>query len=220
MFAWGILCFCLVASLRFFGLFVLFVHIKSFPKKNCPNNLIYTTIDGCLFIQEICLNNRWQWWGRCVNSCFKPGRPSAWEYKVLKEQMIIFSQQQNMDNPFETTKSVVENARFAGNLISDDEKYHVNIDSKSNQNGKNSSSVDSSKMFCVWKVTSVKSYCHLFVYLLFGRIYNRPASFKHPPPSISRPYKISKNLIRTQGASLDHYSTENCKIYCSKQKRD
>ena len=28
-----------------------------------------------------------------------------------------------MDNPFETTKSVVENARFADNLVSNDEKY-------------------------------------------------------------------------------------------------
>ena len=37
--------------------------------------------------------------------------------------MMIFSQQQNMDNPFETTKSVVENARFADNLVSNDEKY-------------------------------------------------------------------------------------------------
>ena len=37
--------------------------------------------------------------------------------------MMIFSQQQNMNNPFETTKSVVENARFADNLVSNDEKY-------------------------------------------------------------------------------------------------
>ena len=41
---------------------------------------------------------------------------------------MIFSQQQNMDNPFETTKSDVEDAQFSDNLISDDKKYHANID--------------------------------------------------------------------------------------------
>ena len=61
---------------------------------------------------------------------------------------MIFSQQQNMDNPFETTKSDVEDAQFSDNLISDDKKYHANIDWKSNQNDKKYF-VDSSKKFCV-----------------------------------------------------------------------
>ena len=43
--------------------------------------------------------------------------------KVLKEQMMFFSQQQNTDNPFKTTESDVGDAQFADNLISDDEKY-------------------------------------------------------------------------------------------------
>ena len=53
-----------------------------------------------------------------------------------------------MDNPFETTKSDIEDAQFSDNLISDDKKYHANIDWKSNQNDKKSF-VDSSKKFCV-----------------------------------------------------------------------
>ena len=54
-----------------------------------------------------------------------------------------------MVNPFETIKFDVEDAKFAANLISDDERYDVNIDWKSNQNDEKSSSVGSSKTFCV-----------------------------------------------------------------------
>ena len=42
--------------------------------------------------------------------------------------MMIFSQQQSTDNPFETTESDLEGNQFANNLISDDEKYNANID--------------------------------------------------------------------------------------------
>ena len=38
-------------------------------------------------------------------SCFKPGKPCAERYKVLKEQMTIFSEQQNTANAFEITDS-------------------------------------------------------------------------------------------------------------------
>ena len=54
-------------------------------------------------------------------SCLKPGRPCAEVYKVLEEQMMFFSEQQNTDNPFEITESDVEDAQFADNIISDDE---------------------------------------------------------------------------------------------------
>ena len=43
----------------------------------------------------------------------KPKRPGAEGYKVLKEQMMIFSREKNTDNPFEITKSDVEDAQFA-----------------------------------------------------------------------------------------------------------
>ena len=81
-------------------------------------------------------------------SCFKPGKLSAEGYKVLKEQMKIFTDQQNTDNPLEITESDVENAQFADNIISDDED-DVDIDRKTNQNHKKSSSVDSFARLCV-----------------------------------------------------------------------
>ena len=37
-------------------------------------------------------------------SYFKPGRPYADGYEILKEQMLIFSEQQNTDNLFEITE--------------------------------------------------------------------------------------------------------------------
>ena len=61
-------------------------------------------------------------------SCFKPGRSCAEGYKVLKEQMMIFSEQQNTDNPFEITESEVEDAQFAGNIMSDDEEDDFDTD--------------------------------------------------------------------------------------------
>ena len=54
-------------------------------------------------------------------SCFKPGRPFAEGYKILKEHMMIFSGQQDTDNPFEITEPDVEDALFAGNMISNGE---------------------------------------------------------------------------------------------------
>ena len=61
-------------------------------------------------------------------SCFKLGRPCADGYKVLKEQVMIFSEQKNMHNLFEITESKVEDAQFADNIISDDEEDDVDID--------------------------------------------------------------------------------------------
>ena len=55
-------------------------------------------------------------------SCFKPGTPCAEGYKVLKEQMTIFSGQQDTTNPFEITDSDVEESQFPGNILSDDEE--------------------------------------------------------------------------------------------------
>ena len=81
-------------------------------------------------------------------SCFKPGKLSTEGYKVLKKQMKILRDQQNTDNPFEITESDVENAQFADNIISDDED-DVDIDRKTNQNHKKSSSVDSFAKLCV-----------------------------------------------------------------------
>ena len=37
-------------------------------------------------------------------SCFKPGRPCGEGYEILKEQMLILSEQQNTDNLFEKTE--------------------------------------------------------------------------------------------------------------------
>ena len=37
-------------------------------------------------------------------SCFKPGRPCAEGDEILKEQMLIFREQQNTDNLFEITE--------------------------------------------------------------------------------------------------------------------
>ena len=56
-------------------------------------------------------------------SCFKPGGPSAEGYKVLKEQMMIFSEEQSIDNTFEITKPNIEDAHFIDNIISDDKEY-------------------------------------------------------------------------------------------------
>ena len=61
-------------------------------------------------------------------SCFKLGRPCADGCKVLKEQVMIFSEQKNMHNLFEITESKVEDAQFADNIISDDEEDDVDID--------------------------------------------------------------------------------------------
>ena len=59
-------------------------------------------------------------------SCFKL---SAEGYKVLKEQMTIFSGQQSTANPFEITDSDVEESQFPGNILSDDDEIDdVNID--------------------------------------------------------------------------------------------
>ena len=49
-------------------------------------------------------------------SCFKPGKPFVEGYKVLKEQITIFSEQQNTTNAFEITDSDVEDAQFPGNI--------------------------------------------------------------------------------------------------------
>ena len=59
---------------------------------------------------------------------FKPGRPCAEGYIVLKEQMMIFSKQQNTKNPFEITEFDVEDAQFADSIISDDKEDDVDID--------------------------------------------------------------------------------------------
>ena len=61
-------------------------------------------------------------------SCFKPGKPCAEGYKVLKEQMTIFSEQQNTANAFEITSSNVEDAQFPGNILSDDEEDDVDVE--------------------------------------------------------------------------------------------
>ena len=61
-------------------------------------------------------------------SCFKPGKPFAEGYKVLKEQMTIFSEQQNTTNAFEITDSDVEDAQFPGNILSDDEEDDVDVE--------------------------------------------------------------------------------------------
>ena len=53
------------------------------------------------------------------------------------------------DNPFEITESDVEDAQFADNIIYDDEEDDADIDWKTNQNHKKSSSVDSFVKFCV-----------------------------------------------------------------------
>ena len=60
-------------------------------------------------------------------SCFKPGKPCAEGYKVLKKQMTIFSEQQNTANAFEITDSDVEDAQFPGNILSDDEEDDVDV---------------------------------------------------------------------------------------------
>ena len=59
-------------------------------------------------------------------SCFKPGKPCAEGYKVLKEQMTIFSEQQNTG--FEITNSNVEDAQFPGNILSDDAEDDVDVE--------------------------------------------------------------------------------------------
>ena len=61
-------------------------------------------------------------------SCFKPGKPCAERYKVLKEQMTIFSEQQNIANTFKITDSDVEDAQFPGNILSDDEEDDVDVE--------------------------------------------------------------------------------------------
>ena len=61
-------------------------------------------------------------------SCFKPGKPCAEGYKVLKEQMTIFSEQQNTANAFEITNSDVEDAQFPGTILSDDEEDDVDVE--------------------------------------------------------------------------------------------
>ena len=61
-------------------------------------------------------------------SCFKPRKPCAEGYKVLKEQMTIFSEQQNTANAFEITDSDVEDAQFPGNILSDDEEDDVDVE--------------------------------------------------------------------------------------------
>ena len=61
-------------------------------------------------------------------SCFKLGRPCADGYKVLKEQVMIFSEQKNMGNLFEMTESKVEDAQFADNIVSYVEEDDVDID--------------------------------------------------------------------------------------------
>ena len=61
-------------------------------------------------------------------SCFKPGKPCAEGYKVLKEQMNIFSEQQNTANAFEITDSDVEDAQFPGNILSNDEEGDVDVE--------------------------------------------------------------------------------------------
>ena len=55
-------------------------------------------------------------------SCFRLGVPCAEVYKVLKEQMIIFSEQQDTANPFEITDSDIEESQFSGNILSADEE--------------------------------------------------------------------------------------------------
>ena len=42
--------------------------------------------------------------------------------------MMIFSEQQKTDNPFEIAESNIEDAQFADKVISDDEEYNVGID--------------------------------------------------------------------------------------------
>ena len=61
-------------------------------------------------------------------SCFKPGKPCAEGYKVLKEQMTIFSEQQNTANTFEITDSDVEDAQFPGNILSGDKEDDADVE--------------------------------------------------------------------------------------------
>ena len=67
-------------------------------------------------------------------SCFKPWRPCADGYNVLKEQLMIFSAQENTHNPFEIPESDVEDAQFSDNITSDDKEDNVDFDWKTNQN--------------------------------------------------------------------------------------
>ena len=61
-------------------------------------------------------------------SCFEPGKPCAEGYKVPKEQMTIFSEQQNTANAFEITDLDVEDAQFPGNILSGDEENGVDVE--------------------------------------------------------------------------------------------
>ena len=62
-------------------------------------------------------------------SCFKTRTSCVEGYKILKEQMTIFSEQQNTANPFEITDSDVEESQFPGNILSDEEENDdVDID--------------------------------------------------------------------------------------------
>ena len=56
------------------------------------------------------------------------GKPCAEGYKVLKEQITIFSEQQNTANAFEIIDSDVEDAHFPGNILSDDEGDDVKVE--------------------------------------------------------------------------------------------
>ena len=58
---------------------------------------------------------------------------------------MIFSKQQSIDNMFEITESNIEDDQFAENIISDDKED--DIDWKTNQSHKKSSSVDSFAKF-------------------------------------------------------------------------
>ena len=60
------------------------------------------------------------------------------DIKFSEKQMMIFSKQQNAENPFKITESDVEDAQFADNIISDDEEDDVDIDWKTNKNHKKS----------------------------------------------------------------------------------
>ena len=59
---------------------------------------------------------------------------------------MIFSKQQSIDNMFEITESNIEDDQFAENIISDDKD---DIDWKTDQSHKKSSSVDSFAKFYV-----------------------------------------------------------------------
>ena len=67
-------------------------------RKSLPNKIVASSFKKC----ALRMDGNGEKDGQI--SCFKPGRPYADGYEILKEQMLIFSEQQNTDNLFEITE--------------------------------------------------------------------------------------------------------------------